>query len=90
MGCLPVYTVGPKEVMLSGSYVSGTVPLSYYPCQTVTGGLGSRGGMLHSWQLLQLPRPSKAQSQSLLCSWQSSEPKLALVLALGLTHYVYC
>lgn len=44
MGCLPVYTVGPKEVMLSGSYVSGTVPLSYYPCQTVTGGLGSRGG----------------------------------------------
>lgn len=45
-------------------------------------------GMLHSWQLLQLLRPSKAQSQSLLCSWQSSEPRLAL--ALGLTHYVYC
>lgn len=41
-GLLARVHCGPREVMLSGSYVLGTVPLSYYPCQTVTGGLGSR------------------------------------------------
>lgn len=60
MGCLPVYTVGPKEVMLSGSYVSGTVPLSYYPCQTVTGGLGGWGG--HATFMAAAPAPQTFQS----------------------------
>lgn len=68
----------------------GLYPLVIIHVRQLLGVWAAGGGMLHSWQLLQLPRPSKAQSQSLLCSWQSSEPKLALALALGLMHYVYC